>query len=93
MSKKVLPRVVFDYIEGGADDEITMKANVDDFNKICLLQKVDGTISKPELSTDVLGKKLSFPLILAPCGLVRVSGRCVDKPTIISVKNIPIERT
>ncbi len=72
LSKKVLPRVVFDYIEGGADDEITMKSNVDDFNKVRLLQKVDGTISDPELSTDVLGKKLSFPLVLAPCGLVRV---------------------
>jgi L-lactate dehydrogenase (cytochrome) len=72
LAQRVLPKVIFDYIEGGADEEITMLNNRKAFQKIFFKPKMVQGSFTPELETELLGFKLSMPILLAPCGLVKI---------------------
>jgi L-lactate dehydrogenase (cytochrome) len=61
--------MVFDFIDGGAGDEITLRANAADFAAIKLRPRVAVDVSVRDLSTTVLGRKLAVPVILSPTGL------------------------
>jgi 4-hydroxymandelate oxidase len=67
-AKERLPKEEFDYIAGGATDEISVERNRRAFESIALRPRVLRDVSHPDLSTTVLGKKVSFPVLLAPCG-------------------------
>jgi L-lactate dehydrogenase (cytochrome) len=69
LAKKRLPRMIFDYIDGGAFEEETLRANCADLQKLALKQKVLHDVSKLDTSTEIFGQKLSLPLITAPIGL------------------------
>lgn len=71
-ARRILPRVVFDYIDGGADDEITMAENELAFRRLGFKPRVGVDTGEPELGTTVLGTDVAFPVLLAPCGLVRL---------------------
>jgi len=64
-----LPRVLFDFIDGGAQDEVTMRANQDDFNRFALAQRVLRDVTARDQSVTVLGQKYALPLILSPTGM------------------------
>lgn len=64
-----LPRVLFDYIDGGSQDEVTMRANQADFSRWSIVQHVLRDVSKRDLSVTVMGQKLDLPLILSPTGM------------------------
>lgn len=68
LSRKKLPRSVFDYIDGGAGDEITLKENIKAFENTKLLPRVLVDVSQPNLSVSIFGKALSTPFIVAPMG-------------------------
>jgi len=72
VAKRTLPGVVFDYIDGAADDEITMHANVTAFDDVVFRPRMGIDVRKPDLATTVLGSAVSMPLLLAPTGLVRI---------------------
>ena len=72
LAKKKLPSPIFHYIDGGADDEITLKRNTDSFNKCDLIPNVLTGTSDIDLSTTVLGQKIDFPLFLAPTAMHRL---------------------
>src|SRR5207302_7854704 len=71
-AKRRLPRVVFDYIDGGAESESTLRANCRAFETVTLRPR--GAIATPvcEVRTTVLGTSLPMPLILAPVGSCRL---------------------
>jgi L-lactate dehydrogenase (cytochrome)/(S)-mandelate dehydrogenase len=69
MARRVLPRVVFDHIDGGGDDEITLRDNEGAFRRLRLVPKVLTGVGTPDLGTNVLGQSLSLPLLLAPTGM------------------------
>src|SRR6266704_6075928 len=71
-AKRRLPRVVFDYIDGGAEDERTLRANCRAFEAVTLRPR--GAIATPvcEMGTTVLGTPLTMPVILAPVGSCRL---------------------
>jgi L-lactate dehydrogenase (cytochrome) len=69
LARRRLPRQLFDYIDGGAYEEVTMRANLDDLARIGLRQRVMRDVSNRKLSTRVLGQELSMPVVLAPVGL------------------------
>jgi len=71
-ARRVLPPVVFDYVDGGADDEHTMRNNEAAFAEMAFVPRMALDIGVPQLGTTVLGTPLSMPVLLAPCGLVRV---------------------
>src|SRR5579872_4951024 len=72
MAARTLPRVVFDYVDGGADDEVTMRANEEAFAGVSFRPRMGTDAASPALGVTVLGHELALPVILAPCGLVRV---------------------
>ena len=72
LAKKKLPSPIFHYIDGGADDEITLKRNTDSFNKCDLIPNVLTGASDIDLSTIVLGQKIDFPLFLSATAMHRL---------------------
>lgn len=71
-ARRRLPAVVFDYVDGAADDEVTMRRNEDAFAAVAFRPKMASGIIEPRLAVTVLGKEIDFPVLLAPCGLVRL---------------------
>ncbi|HEY1833446.1 MAG TPA: L-lactate dehydrogenase [Solirubrobacteraceae bacterium] len=69
LARRRLPRQLFDYYDGGAYEERTMRANVDDLADVHLRQLVMRDVSRREQATVVLGQELAFPVVLAPVGL------------------------
>jgi L-lactate dehydrogenase (cytochrome) len=69
LARRRLPRQLFDYIDGGAYEETTMRANVTDLEQVLLRQVVMRDVSTRDPRTEVLGQKLAMPVILAPVGL------------------------
>ena len=69
LARRRLPRQLFDYIDGGAYDEVTMQANVTDLQQLKLRQLVMRDVSSRHTAVEVLGQKLSMPVLLAPVGL------------------------
>jgi L-lactate dehydrogenase (cytochrome) len=72
LAKKKLPSPIFHYIDGGSDDEITLKRNTEAFNKCDLIPNVLNNVSNVDLSTTVLGQKIDFPLFLSPTSMNRL---------------------
>src|SRR6478736_4708495 len=71
-AKRRLPRVVFDYIDGGAEDEWTLRANCRAFEAVTLRPRCAVAVPSCDLRTVVLGTSLPMPLILAPVGSSRI---------------------
>lgn len=67
-----MPRVVFDYVDGAADDEITMGENIEAFRRLAFRPRMGVDAGEPALATTVLGTEVRMPVLLAPCGLVRL---------------------
>ena len=72
LAKKKLPSPIFHYIDGGSDDEITLKRNTESFNKCDLVPNVLTGASDIDLSTTVLGQKIDFPLFLSATAMHRL---------------------
>ena len=91
LAKRRLPRVVFDYIDGGAEAELTLRANCRAFEAVTFRPRCALATSTCDLRTTVLGTSLSMPLILAPVGSSRlfyprgeeVAARAADRAGII----------
>src|SRR5213595_806915 len=71
-AKRRLPRVVFDYIDGGAESEWTLRANCHAFEEVTFRPRCAVATPACDLSVAVLGRSLSMPLILAPVGSSRL---------------------
>src|SRR5215475_11528981 len=71
-AKRRLPRVVFDYIDGGAENESTLRANCRAFERVTFRPRCAVATPVCDLRTTVLGTSVSMPLILAPVGSCRL---------------------
>jgi isopentenyl diphosphate isomerase/L-lactate dehydrogenase-like FMN-dependent dehydrogenase len=67
-ARRRLPRALFDYIDGGAEDEVTLRANQRDFDRYRFRPRALEDVSRRNQSTTVLGIPVTSPLILAPTG-------------------------
>ena len=72
LAQRRLPRVVFDYIDGGADGEVTLGANCRAFESVTFRPRNAVAVARCDLRTDVLGTTLELPLLLAPVGSSRM---------------------
>ena len=68
LARRRLPRALFEFVDGGAQDEVTLRANQSDFQQLILLPRALTNVSRRDQSVTVLGQKLDQPLILAPTG-------------------------
>jgi len=69
LAKKRLPKIVFDYLEGGAEDETGLQHNRDVYHAMKFQPKRLVDVSKRNLQTSLFGKPMTAPLIIAPTGL------------------------
>ena len=72
LARRRLPRPIFDYIDGAADDEITYKRNTESFNSVSLVPNVLNAVEKVDMSTKVFGKKISMPIYCSPTAVQRL---------------------
>jgi len=75
LARRRLPRQLFDYIDGGAYEENTMRANVADLERLLLRQVVMRDVTTRDQGVEVLGRRLALPVILAPVGLAGMFAR------------------
>jgi L-lactate dehydrogenase (cytochrome) len=68
----VLPRSVFDYVDGGAEDEVTLRRNIAAFRELGFKPRTAVWVPDPELSTTLFGETISMPILTAPCGGMRL---------------------
>jgi 4-hydroxymandelate oxidase len=73
LARERLPRPIYDFIAGGAEDEVTLRANREAFQRLQLLPRALADVSSVDPSTTVLGTRLSFPVILAPVALHKLA--------------------
>ena len=79
LAKKKLPSPIFHYIDGGADDEITLQRNTKAFDDCDLVPNILASVGKPDLSTTIFGKKIDMPIFLSPCAMQRLYHHDGDK--------------
>jgi L-lactate dehydrogenase (cytochrome) len=73
IAKKRVPAGVFDYIDGAAEDEITLRRNRAAYQRLEFRPRVLRDVSAVDPSTSILGREIPFPLVLAPTGFSRIA--------------------
>ena len=66
LAKSKLPAPIFHYIDGGADDEATLKRNTNAFNDCDLVPSILTSVGEPDLKTEIFGRKIDMPIFLSP---------------------------
>ena len=73
LARRRLPRGVFGYIDGGAEDEVTLRANVTAYRRRRFAPRVLRDMSAVDTGATLLGHPLPAPLVLAPTGFTRIA--------------------
>ena len=69
LAKSKLPAPIFHYIDGGADDEATLKRNTNAFNECDLVPSILTSVGEPDLKTEIFGRKIDMPIFLSPTAM------------------------
>src|SRR5271157_5048395 len=72
MARRRVPRAVFDYLDGGAEGEITLRENCRIFEDVTFRPRHAVAVPSCDLRTRVLGLDLSLPFLLSPVGYSRL---------------------
>ena len=75
MAKARLPHFLFEYLDGGANAEVTLRRNITDLEAVALRQRVLSGVDAVDLSTQLFGQNLAMPVALAPIGLGGMAAR------------------
>jgi len=75
LARRRLPKMFFEYIDGGSYAEVTLGRNVADLEAIALRQRVMRDMSQLDMSVEVFGQRMSLPVGLAPVGMAGMYGR------------------
>lgn len=87
LARKRLPKAIFEFVDGGALDEVTLRANRSDFERVRFHPRVFTDVSQISLATTILGQPAQVPLIMAPvglCGMVRRKAEVIAARTAAS---------
>src|SRR2546423_2695813 len=68
MARRRLPRAIFDFFDGGAEDEVTLRENRAAFERVRLLPRVLVNVASVDMSTELLGARAALPVAIAPTG-------------------------
>jgi L-lactate dehydrogenase (cytochrome) len=72
LARRRLPKLIFDYVDGGAENEVTLRENVRVFEDVTFRPRQAVDVARCDLQARVLGQDLSFPGLLAPVGYSRM---------------------
>lgn len=70
LARQRLPRGVFDFFDGGADDEVTLRANREGFERLRLRPRVLVDVQQPDLATTIAGAPSAAPIVISPTGAI-----------------------
>ena len=73
-AQRKLPKMIFDFVDGGAGDEVTLRANESDLAAVTLTPRTLVDVREQDTSAQFAGASFPLPLVLGPAGLVRVVG-------------------
>ncbi|KAK6264316.1 hypothetical protein SCA6_019750 [Theobroma cacao] len=73
LARRALPKMYYDFYNGGAEDQYTLKENEEAFGKIIILPRILRDVSGIDLSTTVLGYNISMPVMIAPTGMHKLA--------------------
>src|SRR6266568_3980620 len=92
LAKARLPHFLFEYLDGGSYDEVTLRRNIADLQAVALKQRVLRDVSAIDLSTELFGQKWSMPVGLGPVGLAGLYARRgeVQAARAAAAANIPM---
>jgi (S)-mandelate dehydrogenase len=79
IARRKLPRAVFDFIDGAAEDEGTLRANMADFDAIALKQRILAGVATTSLGCTILGSPSAAPLVIGPTGLANMAWPDADR--------------
>lgn len=82
LAEKCLPRMLFDYLDGGAYAEATLAANTSAFQGLALKQRVMRDVSDIDTGIELFGQKLAMPVVLAPIGLAGMMARRAEAQAV-----------
>jgi (S)-mandelate dehydrogenase len=68
IARKRLPRAIFEFYDGGAEDEVTLRDNLEAFKRVRILPRALNNVSKVDLSCELVGGPAAMPLAIAPTG-------------------------
>jgi L-lactate dehydrogenase (cytochrome) len=91
LAKARLPHFLFEYLDGGSYDEVTLRRNVEDLQAIALRQRVLRDVSSIDLSTELFGQRFAMPVGLGPVGLSGLYARRgeVQAARAAAMANVP----
>src|SRR5438045_6749249 len=91
-AKARLPHFLFEYLDGGSYDEVTLRRNIADLQGVALKQRVLRDVSAIDLSTELFGQKWSMPVGLGPVGLAGLYARRgeVQAARAAAAANVPM---
>jgi L-lactate dehydrogenase (cytochrome) len=75
LARRRLPRVLFDYIDGGSYAEATVRSNIEDFGRVLLRQRVLRDVATVVPETQLFGEQLAMPVLCAPVGMAGLYAR------------------
>jgi (S)-mandelate dehydrogenase len=78
LAKRRLPQAVFDFLEGGAEDEVTLRANRSQFEHWALIQRFPTDVSQRDPGMTLFGQPLAAPIIVAPMGMTGLARAGAD---------------
>jgi (S)-mandelate dehydrogenase len=68
-ARQYLPRAVFDFVDGGAEDESCLRRNREVFSRLQLVSRIFSDVSKRDLRTRIFSSEVAAPMMIAPTGL------------------------
>lgn len=75
LAKRRLPKMIFDFVDGGAGDETTLRSNLADLEKVILSPRTLVDVTAQDTTATFAGETFPLPIVFGPAGLVRVVGR------------------
>jgi L-lactate dehydrogenase (cytochrome) len=72
IGRRTTPRAVFDYVDGAAEFEVTAQRNLAAFRDVEFVPETLNSVAEPDLSTELFGERIAFPLVFAPTGYTRM---------------------
>jgi L-lactate dehydrogenase (cytochrome) len=87
LAKDRIPSSLFHYIDGGADDENSLRRNTSAFEEFDLIPNGLADVANIDLSTTILGQKVSSPLFLAPTGMSRLFNHDGERAAALAAEN------
>ncbi|GLT59432.1 hypothetical protein SLA2020_322500 [Shorea laevis] len=87
LARQALPKMYYDYYASGPEDQHTLRENVEAFHRITIRPRILVDVRRIDLSTTVLGHKISAPIMIAPTAMHKLAHPEDQNPSQLFVKD------